>query len=291
VSTSTDQERQALRKAAKSHEPKNPKVADVSLSSKEGRTDADYANGALARGLAVLAAINDHDSASIAKLVVDTGLPKPTVVRLVQTLVREGYVHQDPDSQAYRVTAQVLSLSRARRGEDEGLQFVQAELDQLGLALKWPSEFLLADGMSMRIICNNRAKAPIKLRLFERSRFPMISSAAGVAYLSALAPDHYARVEARLVRNDPDRDKIRAQVNDARERGYASRYLTELEQGLVVASVPVMTTDATRGGGLSLVYFEEIVSKMVLEEHLLPQLREAAKVLSCIISVSEPFGI
>jgi len=46
---------------------------------------------ALTRGLGVLAAINELSPATVTRLVEETGYPKATVIRLVQTLCREGY--------------------------------------------------------------------------------------------------------------------------------------------------------------------------------------------------------
>jgi hypothetical protein len=54
-------------------------------------------------------------------------------------------------------------------GEIDGL--IQTPLDLLADQIKWPAEYLVADGLSMRIRSNNRDRAPIKLKLFERRRF------------------------------------------------------------------------------------------------------------------------
>lgn len=64
---------------------------------------------ALKRGLMLLAAINAGKS-QIRDLHAATRLPKSTIVRLLETLIAEGYVHQDA-GKGYRVTARAMTLS------------------------------------------------------------------------------------------------------------------------------------------------------------------------------------
>ena len=45
-----------------------------------------------ARGLAVLSALNQHGSATAIALARESGVPRPTVYRLLQTLMDGGYV-------------------------------------------------------------------------------------------------------------------------------------------------------------------------------------------------------
>ena len=75
--------------------------------------------GALARGLRVLVALNDLETATISGLVAETGLAKPTVIRLLRTLLDEGYAARDPDTATSTVTPKVSSLSRALIGRNQ----------------------------------------------------------------------------------------------------------------------------------------------------------------------------
>ena len=93
----------------------------------------------------------------------------------------------------------------------------------------------------MVIQSNNRERAHIRLKLFERPRFPFLQSAAGIAYLASLDAEVRAKWIARLVRNPAQRHLAFAKVNQAVENGYARRELSELAPHMCVMSAPYPT--------------------------------------------------
>jgi IclR family mhp operon transcriptional activator len=234
--------------------------------------DDDAPNGALARGLRVLAALNDLETATISGLVNETALPKATVIRLLQTLQAEGYAAQDRDTLTYRATPKVASLSRSLIGKNQTESMVQVALDMLADLIKWPAEYLVIDGLSMLIQSNNRERAPIKLKLFERRRFPILESAAGIAALSSLEENERSEWLRRLVKTAAQIKAARQMIKAAAAAGYATRALKELGPNMRVAAVPV----AGGGGAISVVYFDDVVSQLHLESTLLPKIKKAA---------------
>jgi IclR family mhp operon transcriptional activator len=233
---------------------------------------------ALVRGLRVLAAANEVQKPTIAELVRLSGLPKATVIRLVQTLTHEGYVEELADAQGYRVTSKVRNLSRGLVGRTPVAQIVQPLLDGLGRRIKWPSEFFLPEGLSVVIEASNREAAPIKLHLFEHRRFPITASATGIAYLSALSEDraesivHQASAEATAPNAAAS---CLALVAEARRRGFSAWEYPALAPGLRMVSIPVRTGERVFGG-LSVVHFRELVPNDLLDGFLLPEMRTVA---------------
>ena len=230
--------------------------------------EVDSLSGSLARGLAVLAAINDLETATVSRIVSETLLPKPTIIRLLQALQSEGYVAQEPQTRTYRVTPKVASLSRSlgTDGEIDGL--IQAPLDALAERIKWPVEYLVADGLSMLIRSNNRDRAPIKLKLFERRRFPMLASAAGLVYLAALETEPLRKYLAQLTSEGTERRDARSRIGSARRRGYATRSLAELGPNMAVVSVAL----PENLGALSLIHFDDVVPPKQIESAVVPRL-------------------
>ena len=240
--------------------------------------------GALARGLRVLVALNDLETATISGLVAETGLAKPTVIRLLRTLLDEGYAAREPDTATYTVTPKVSSLSRALIGRNQTGDVIQSVLDGLADDLKWPTEYLVPEGNMMVIQSNNRERAHIRLKLFERRRFPFLQSAAGIAYLASLDEEVRAKWIARLVRDPAQRHLAFAKVNQAVENGYARRELSELAPHMCVMSVAV----PDGGGALSLLFFDDVVTDELVMTRLLPRLRRAAEDVALAIAGTYP---
>ena len=232
----------------------------------------DSPTGALARGLRLLAALNDLETATVSGLVKETDLPKATVIRLLQALQAEGYAAQDPETLTYRVTPKVASLSRSLIGKNQTESLIQVALDLLADELKWPAEYLVQEGSSMLIQANNRERAPIKLKLFERRRFPILESAAGVAYLSSLSDLDRVKWLKRLLKSQSEIAAAKRRIEEAAEAGYATRSLNELGPNMRVAAVPV----PEGGGAISMIYFDDVVARKHLEAVLLPLVTKAA---------------
>lgn len=232
--------------------------------------------GALGRGLRVLTALNDLQSATISNLVTETQLPKPTTIRLLQTLLELGYAQHDAETGTYRVTAKVASLARGLSGRSPHEAVTREVLDALADDLKWPIEFLMMDGGSMVVEANNRERAPIKLTLFERRRFPVLASAAGIVVLSSLDAEEAETQITRLSKTTAEADAARDWIAHAREAGYAQRPLKELAENMVVSAVAVPGERAA----LSLVYFQDVVPRATFEITMLARLQEAAQALS-----------
>jgi DNA-binding IclR family transcriptional regulator len=233
---------------------------------------SDSPTGALARGLRLLAALNDLETATVSGLVKETNLPKATVIRLLQALQAEGYAAQDLETLTYRVTPKVASLSRSLIGKNQTESLIQVVLDLLADEVKWPAEYLVQDGPSMLIQSNNRERAPIKLKLFERRRFPLLDSAAGVAYLSGLDDIERSKWLKRLLKSQSEIASAKRRIEEAAQAGYATRALNELGPNMRVAAVPV----PGGGGAISMIYFDDVVAKKHLETALLPLVKKAA---------------
>lgn len=231
---------------------------------------------ALTRGLRVLEAVNDLNDASVGALSRSSGVAKTTVLRILMTLEQAGYVVRD-ERHIYRVTDRVAALSRGLVDADRRERVVRPILGRLQ-DLRWPVEFLLAEGLSMVVAQNNRDRAPIKLSLFERHRFPMLQSAAGMAYLSALAePERTSLMRAAAESGTTPKTALaaaRRTLKRAIERGHAERDLDALEAGLRAVSVPVGRPRPF--GALVLILFHDMVSAETLRRKIIPRLKAAA---------------
>ena len=71
------------------------------------------------RSFAILEALSRRPHGTILELTAETGLPRPTVVRLLQTLIELGYVLRISRQLGYRLTDRVLGLAQGIRFIDQ----------------------------------------------------------------------------------------------------------------------------------------------------------------------------
>lgn len=232
---------------------------------------------ALSRGLQVLIALNELAPATVARVTNVTGLPKATVIRLIQTLKAEGYV---ADGEAgYEPTPKVRLLAGALADQSLMLQVSRPILSALADIVKWPCDLMVRDGLSMLIEATNRDTAPIGLKRFEQRRFSLLRSASGTMWLLHLGTAERERlIRAALPLQDGDEtpETVAARLARARERGYGlARYDAPID-GTTAISVPALL----RGrpiACLSLIFLEGAVSEAQIDAKLLPELKRAAE--------------
>lgn len=143
---------------------------------------------ALERGIAVLRCFESELRAlSNGEIARATGIPKPTVTRLLATLVAVGYLKPAREPDRYVLAAEVIPLAQAfLRGVDVRA-YARPHMVELAEAIGGWVFLAVRNGLEMIIIEISRAhSAALLSRLEVGSRVPMPNSALGRAYLSAL---------------------------------------------------------------------------------------------------------
>ena len=97
------------------------------------------------RAMQVLQELNLQPYSSIARLHAATRLPKPTLVRILQTMEKLGYVESDARLGGYQVTAQVLSLSSGFHKDPLVVEAGRAWAIALTRKYQWPAAIALLD--------------------------------------------------------------------------------------------------------------------------------------------------
>ncbi|MCC7168000.1 MAG: helix-turn-helix domain-containing protein [Rhodospirillales bacterium] len=211
---------------------------------------------ALKRGLMLLAAINAGKS-QIRDLHAATRLPKSTIVRLLETLIAEGYVHQDA-GKGYRVTARAMTLSGGYDAANHLLEVARPVLEILRRDHIWPCDLAIFDEDAMVILDTGRDPGTLSLNRKIGSRLPVLVTSLGRAYLGFAEPGVIAATLDRLAQsrepNDAgakDRPAVLRLLERVRRQGYAigdREYLVTtrsvavpiLAGGKVVASLNMM---------------------------------------------------
>src|SRR5690606_22855735 len=81
----------------------------------------------------------------------ETGLPKPTIVRMLETLIAEGYVARDNMCGGYHVTHMVRELDAGYEGIAELIEVARPFAIDLTTRIKWPTAIGIYDGDAMAI--------------------------------------------------------------------------------------------------------------------------------------------
>jgi len=132
------------------------------------------------RSFSILEALSQRPHATIAVLAGETGLPRPTVVRLLGTLVELGYATQVSRSLGYRLTDRVLTLAQSVRFIDHLVDIASPHMQRFTQEHGWPLYLGSISHRAITIRYSTAAESPLS---FERTalqrRSPILSGALG----------------------------------------------------------------------------------------------------------------
>jgi IclR family mhp operon transcriptional activator len=142
------------------------------------------------RSFAVLEALSRRRNSTLSVLVAETGLPRPTVVRLLHTLTALGYAQRVSREQGYRLTDRVLGLSESIRFVDHLVDAAIPHMRRFTAEHGWP---LYLATLSYGAITIRHSTAPQSPLSFEgaalNSRRSVLVSALGRAWLAFCSDD------------------------------------------------------------------------------------------------------
>jgi len=212
----------------------------------------------LQRAAEVLRALERRPGSVLAELHADTGMPKPTLLRILATLEGEQMVRRAMADGGYHSRVSFLSPARA---DQKLLDLADAAAPHL-IALRrnavWPSDIGVRRGYHMRLLESSRRVSSLAMhRDGVGFRIDMAVSAVGRAYLAFCPETERARLIAHM-RAHPSRYPGCAGLDDARmkrviaetrARGFAVRdtafgglgwLADEDDDKLAAIAVPVM---------------------------------------------------
>lgn len=183
---------------------------------------------ALNRGLAVLTQLNQLQRASINTLALAVKLPRTTTYRILETLRAAGYVTRDRKDDCYLPTIMIRTLSAGYDREVVLEQHARPLLAALSRDILWPLTVSTPSGPTMLVRETTDRNCPLALEPIEAgARLPMLTTAAGRAYLAWCAPQfrnavlellaHSTRPEDRLAQDRQEFDRL---LGETRAQGF-----------------------------------------------------------------------
>jgi IclR family mhp operon transcriptional activator len=185
----------------------------------------------LERGLRVLKSLQEVPIASLHQVYMATRIPKPSLLRILNTLEQAGLVSQRLADGHYRLSGSLGRMSRKRDRYDRVAEAAAPVLHRLCQKVKWPSDLVVPAGDFMERRETSRPYSPfINYRENLNLKIYWLLTGVGRAYLAFCPGDERERVLERLrksgrpedrLAHDPKRlDEILAET---RARGFGTR--------------------------------------------------------------------
>ncbi len=236
---------------------------------------------AVQRALLILRTLNELRFASVGDLHQRTGLSKSTIIRMLETMISEGYVVRDNFFGGYRVTSEVQALSS---GFDSTPMLIQAAREvtvDLALKIKWPISIATPSDGAMQVNYTTNAISPWAFPFTVlHMRLQMSLTALGRCYFAFCDVDERAALVrqgqevqqrnsafgiARLLRSD---DQTRA-------RGYALPDPLCRSKRLQFVAVPILDGEHCVGA-MGTGYFRRAVPIEEIERLIVDPMKDAA---------------
>jgi IclR family transcriptional regulator, mhp operon transcriptional activator len=253
---------------------------------------------AVLRAFEVLRLINQLEHASIAEIHRNTGYPKATVLRMVETLMSAGYVARVDGTTTYSPTGKCLLLGSGLRTHARMTAKATPILNTFRRKIGWPSDFGLFDDDAMVIAATSREFGVLSLNRKPGARAPLLLSALGRAYLAFCPEEKRRQILERLRQSSNNLDAAASNytatarmLNQTRARGYSltdNAYLETTYEGAIWGiGVPILA------GGLvvasmNVMFLRSALSLKAGIASLLPPLRQAAKEIGAELAQEAP---
>lgn len=241
------------------------------------------------RSLEVLKILNRQRVTSIDHIHRVTKLPKPTIVRILETLAEAGYVSKEDSAKGYRVTSQVTALSCGFHGAPLAVEAGRPWTQELTRVHKWPAAMAVPDGNAVVVCdttCGESPMAPYHALMHKR--LGMISMALGRAYLAFCPPDERRLMMRHLEMSEhPDTPwmtspgLIEHMIAATQKSGFAERTGSTTSDASSSVAVPIFELGSPSiVATIGLTYYSSAVRREEVLASYVPHLKEAAQAIS-----------
>jgi IclR family transcriptional regulator, KDG regulon repressor len=225
------------------------------MSTAPPRPDSSLSTTAL-KALHVLEAVaSEPRSLSLAEVARLSGLDKSATHRMLATLLRAGYVHQEPGSRRYSLSYRVVSLSRNLLADNEVVRAARETLERVSAETGEGVHLAVLDGLETVLVQRVKGTQLVAVDFQVGDRSQLHCTSIGKALL---AYQDRETIEAVIAAGLPaltahtitQPEVLRRELRLIRERGYAIDD-REMSESMRCIAAPVFERDAPVRMGIS----------------------------------------
>lgn len=185
-----------------------------------------------------------------------TGEDKAVVRRILVSLLKSGFVEQNPETQRYFLGSGFLALARLREATVPMVRATQIVSSWLSRKTNETVHVSIPGQAGMSTVAYNLPQRGNVINLRPADRYPFHSSSSGLAYLSFCTPETRERLldlpRERLTRfTVTDADELRGLCALTRSKGYACTRNT-VEVGVASVAMPFFLGSADPSGTIAI---------------------------------------
>jgi IclR family transcriptional regulator, mhp operon transcriptional activator len=242
----------------------------------------------LSRAFGLLELVNTLGLASVKELSSRSGLPKPTVSRMLKTLKKLGYVDQATNGESYRVALGSRMLSNGYDPRAAIIKVSDTPMSVLTAKIEWPLALGWCVGDDMLVAHSTIPQSPLAwYRTTLNMRLPILWSAMGLTYTAHSNADEQQRIMSLPKSQEIawSQDHLEYILIEIRRKGYGFRS-PGFGQRTASISVPIMQKDSAKAC-LSLTYFGMAITEdAIVKEHLADLKATAAEIANSIADLA-----
>jgi len=193
-----------------------------------------YQVRALDRALGIVKILNQHNGLNASELSRLVKLPRPTVLRLLQTMAESGYVMRSQSDGCFRVSRKIRELSSGFREQDWLGSVVKPFLGELSNRLVWPLAVVRFGGGRLVVEALTDHGSPMLIkREASGTELPLLTSASGYLMMSRMGAEERLKAVTQAFRQNgemlralglTDRDVLR-RIDETIANRYAALHL------------------------------------------------------------------
>lgn len=248
---------------------------------------------AASRTLFILQVVNQSTGLTMKQIADRTGLPYPTVRRIVYTLVHDHFLQRDEPTKRYSPTELVTSLSHGFQDHSVLISAARPFVEEFTTQHLWPVSLVTRVGQMMVVRDSTHSVSSMTFTNYQAGAvFPMLECASGQLWLA-----HASEAERTTLIRGAEQSEIRVDPHvlsqlksetfssSIRSAGYAvavNNRFTDTPGRTSSVAVPVLK-DGQLIAALVLIYFSAAMKAEIAVTKYLEQLEAQAKNIAAAI--------